>query len=149
MTSIAKGTRSRSRPHVTVAKTPIARKHKYIRGAAREKVAAEFKKKYESGASIRALAEEIGRSYGFVHRMLSDSGVNLRARGGGVRKTPTTPNQRSPDMSDPKKIAKFEANLAGIETQMAKPDITPVEMAHHENLAQIVEKSIAIEKAKP
>ncbi|MGW7189853.1 helix-turn-helix domain-containing protein [Streptomyces sp. NPDC054838] len=47
-----------------------------VTGAARDKLAADLKKKYDSGASIRALAEETGRSYGFVHRMLSESGVN-------------------------------------------------------------------------
>jgi hypothetical protein len=56
-----------------------------VTGAAREKLAAELKKKYDSGASIRALAEETGRSYGFVHRMLSESGVTLRGRGGATR----------------------------------------------------------------
>jgi len=56
-----------------------------VTGAAREKLAADLKKKYDSGASIRALAEETGRSYGFVHRMLSESGVILRGRGGATR----------------------------------------------------------------
>lgn len=56
-----------------------------VTGVAREKLATELKKKYDSGASIRALAEETGRSYGFVHRMLSESGVNLRGRGGATR----------------------------------------------------------------
>ncbi len=56
-----------------------------VTGAAREKLAADLKKKYDSGASIRALAEETGRSYGFVHRMLSESGVVLRGRGGATR----------------------------------------------------------------
>ena len=35
--------------------------------------------------SIRALAQSTGRSYGFVHRMLSESGVTLRGRGGATR----------------------------------------------------------------
>src|ERR671918_236064 len=56
-----------------------------VTGAARDKLAADLKKKYDSGASIRALAEETGRSYGFVHRMLSESGVTLRGRGGAAR----------------------------------------------------------------
>jgi hypothetical protein len=56
-----------------------------VTGTAREKLATELKKKYDSGASIRALAEETGRSYGFVHRMLSESGVSLRGRGGATR----------------------------------------------------------------
>src|SRR5690606_39499428 len=56
-----------------------------ITGNTREKLAADLKKKYEKGASIRALAEATGRSYGFVHRVLSESGVQLRGRGGATR----------------------------------------------------------------
>jgi Helix-turn-helix domain len=56
-----------------------------VTGNDRNKLAGELKKKYTSGASIRALAEETGRSYGFVHRMLSESGVSLRGRGGATR----------------------------------------------------------------
>ena len=56
-----------------------------ITGTQRDKLANDLKKKYDSGASIRALAEETGRSYGFVHRMLSESGVTLRGRGGATR----------------------------------------------------------------
>lgn len=56
-----------------------------ITGSTRDKLAADLKKKYEKGASIRALAESTGRSYGFVHRVLSESGVALRGRGGATR----------------------------------------------------------------
>lgn len=56
-----------------------------ITGNARDKLASDLKKKYEKGASIRALAEATGRSYGFVHRVLSESGVTLRGRGGATR----------------------------------------------------------------
>nr|WP_269459670.1 helix-turn-helix domain-containing protein [Allokutzneria albata] len=56
-----------------------------ITGTARDKLAADLKKKYEKGASIRSLAESTGRSYGFVHRVLSESGVTLRGRGGATR----------------------------------------------------------------
>ena len=56
-----------------------------ITGSARDKLASDLKKKYEKGASIRALAEQTGRSYGFVHRVLSESGVQLRGRGGATR----------------------------------------------------------------
>ncbi len=56
-----------------------------ITGTARDKLGAELKKKYEKGASIRALAEATGRSYGFVHRVLSETGVQLRGRGGATR----------------------------------------------------------------
>jgi hypothetical protein len=53
-----------------------------ITGTQRDKLAIDLKKKYEKGASIRALAEQTGRSYGFVHRVLSETGVPLRGRGG-------------------------------------------------------------------
>jgi Helix-turn-helix domain len=56
-----------------------------VTGPNRDKLAADLKKQYESGASIRALAESTGRSYGFVHRLLSESGVSLRGRGGATR----------------------------------------------------------------
>jgi predicted transcriptional regulator len=56
-----------------------------VTGADRAKLATELKRKYTGGASIRALAEETGRSYGFVHRMLTESGVELRGRGGATR----------------------------------------------------------------
>jgi hypothetical protein len=53
-----------------------------ITGTARDTLGADLKRKYEKGASIRALAEATGRSYGFVHRLLSETGVQLRGRGG-------------------------------------------------------------------
>ena len=56
-----------------------------ITGGDRNKLAADLKRRYTSGASIRDLASETGRSYGFVHRMLSEAGVALRGRGGATR----------------------------------------------------------------
>ncbi len=56
-----------------------------VTGGDRQKLASELKKKYTSGQSIRALAAETNRSYGFVHRMLTESGVELRGRGGATR----------------------------------------------------------------
>jgi hypothetical protein len=56
-----------------------------ITGAARDKLGSQLVKRYEKGSSIRALAEETGRSYGFIHRVLSESGVTLRSRGGATR----------------------------------------------------------------
>ena len=57
-----------------------------VTGGDRESLSSQLKKKYEGGSSIRALAEEHGRSYGFVHRILSESGAALRGRGGATRK---------------------------------------------------------------
>ena len=56
-----------------------------ITGAERDKLSSDLRKKYESGQSIRLLAETSGRSYGFVHRILSESGTSLRGRGGATR----------------------------------------------------------------
>ncbi|MBM7787360.1 helix-turn-helix domain-containing protein [Tenggerimyces flavus] len=56
-----------------------------VTGPQRNKLAADLRKKYDGGRSIRSIAEETGRSYGFVHRLLSESGVSLRSRGGATR----------------------------------------------------------------
>jgi hypothetical protein len=68
---------------VVVAET--AKKGTRLSGAEREQLADELSKGYTEGKSIRALAEETGRSYGFVHRLLSESDVSLRSRGGATR----------------------------------------------------------------
>jgi len=57
-----------------------------VTGGDRDKLAADLKKRYEGGESIRLLAESSGRSYGFVHRILNESGATLRGRGGATRK---------------------------------------------------------------
>ncbi|MEV6131995.1 helix-turn-helix domain-containing protein [Streptomyces violaceusniger] len=53
--------------------------------AARNRLAADLKRRYDAGASIRDLAELTGRSYRFVHRMLSEAGVECPRRGGPSR----------------------------------------------------------------
>ena len=63
----------------------VAKKGTRITGSERSTLAVELTKKYLAGASIRALAEESGRSYGFVHRLLSESEAKLRSRGGSTR----------------------------------------------------------------
>lgn len=73
-------------PHADMSPTAVGlRLGARITASARDKLAADLKKKYERGASIRALAESTGRSYGFIHRVLSESGVQLRGRGGATR----------------------------------------------------------------
>jgi predicted transcriptional regulator len=57
-----------------------------IVGGERDKLTATLRKKYDGGSSIRTLAESTGRSYGFVHRILSESGATLRSRGGATRR---------------------------------------------------------------
>ena len=60
-----------------------------VTGGDRDSLSEQLKSKYEGGQSIRALAAESGRSYGFVHRILSEAGASLRGRGGATRKKRT------------------------------------------------------------
>ena len=60
-------------------------------GENRSELASALAEKYQAGASVRSLAEEIGRSYGFVHRVLQEAGVTMRRRGGNTRSRSDTP----------------------------------------------------------
>lgn len=67
------------------------RKGARVVGDDRTKIAEKFTKQYTgttrtAGKSIREIADESGRSYGFVHRVLNEAGVELRGRGGAVTK---------------------------------------------------------------
>lgn len=61
------------------------RKGARITGSEREKLASEVTRQYHKGRSIRELADTHGRSYGFIHRLLSENDVHLRGRGGATR----------------------------------------------------------------
>ena len=63
----------------------LVKKGTRVTGSEREQLASELKTRYESGDSIRALAAATDRSYGFVHRILTESGASLRGRGGATR----------------------------------------------------------------
>ena len=56
-----------------------------VTGVDRSKLAALLGKRYDGGESIRSIAASTGRSYGFVHRILTETGVTLRGRGGATR----------------------------------------------------------------
>lgn len=56
-----------------------------IVGEQREELRSELAQRYAAGESIRAIAEDIGRSYGFVHGVLRQAETPLRARGGSTR----------------------------------------------------------------
>ena len=60
-----------------------------VTGVDRSKLATTLGKRYDSGESIRSLAAATGRSYGFVHRILTETGVTLRGRGGATRRSKT------------------------------------------------------------
>ncbi|YCK42736.1 helix-turn-helix domain-containing protein [Actinomadura sp. ATCC 39365] len=48
-------------------------------------MAAAVAKQYADGESIRYIARDLGRSYGFVHSLLEEAGTELRRRGGDTR----------------------------------------------------------------
>ena len=65
-------------------------KGRRITGADRDRLSTDLRGRYERGASIRDLAADTGRSYGFIHRVLTESGATLRGRGGATRRKRTT-----------------------------------------------------------
>jgi hypothetical protein len=67
-------------------------KGKRITGSARDSLREDLKAKYEAGTSVRVLAESTGRSYGFVHRVLTEAGVEMRPRGGHPRAKQARPS---------------------------------------------------------
>ena len=58
-----------------------------LTGQARDKVRAEAARLYDTGMTIDAVAEAIGRSHGGTHTLLHEAGVQMRRRGGEIRKT--------------------------------------------------------------
>ena len=60
-----------------------------VTGEARDTLARDAVARYQAGASIREIADEHSRSYGFVHKILTESGVALRGRGGATRSRAT------------------------------------------------------------
>ncbi len=69
-----------------MAESTILRKGTRVTGEDRSKLATDLKNRYNAGESIRSLAVSTGRSYGFIHRILTENGVALRGRGGATRK---------------------------------------------------------------
>lgn len=69
-----------------VAESTTLRKGTRVTGEDRNKLATDLKTRYDAGESIRSLAIATGRSYGFIHRILTETGVALRGRGGTTRK---------------------------------------------------------------
>ncbi|MER8002111.1 helix-turn-helix domain-containing protein [Streptomyces sp. NPDC095613] len=46
----------------------------------------EVLKAHSDGYSIRAIADECGRSYGAIYKVLDDAGAKMRPRGGDTRR---------------------------------------------------------------
>ena len=56
-----------------------------ITGTQRTTLASQYARRYAAGDSIRKIADDAGRSFGFVHGVLKEAGVELRGRGGATR----------------------------------------------------------------
>lgn len=64
--------------------------YEHIRDDERDELREALKVRYQAGSSIRELAEETGRSYGFCNRLLHEANVTLRPRGGARTRRPKT-----------------------------------------------------------
>ena len=101
-----------------------------ITGAQRTTLASQYAKRYAAGESIRKIADDAGRSFGFVHGVLKEAGVELRGRGGatrGVKKTAsssaakkTTAAKKTATKKAPAKAAKAPAKKSAAKKAPAK-----------------------------
>lgn len=57
-----------------------------VRGKDRARLVKEIGRRYKRGEPLRALAASTGRSYGFVYRLVIESGQVMRPRGGARRR---------------------------------------------------------------
>lgn len=62
--------------------------YEHVRDDEREELREALKHAYLAGSSIRELAEQTGRSYGFCNRLLHEANVTLRPRGGARTRRP-------------------------------------------------------------
>lgn len=70
----------------------VLKKHEQLRGEARRSLAQVLASRYTAGETLRQIAEDIGRSYGFVNNIVHEGGATMRTRGGprpGPRKRTT------------------------------------------------------------
>lgn len=59
----------------------------YLKGPERQRAAEQAAHLYAQGATIRSIAQQLGRSYGGTRALLLDAKVQLRGRGGHTGKT--------------------------------------------------------------
>jgi len=102
-----------------------------ITGAQRTTLASQYAKRYAAGDSIRKIADDAGRSFGFVHGVLKEAGVELRGRGGATRgvrkatsstarKATTGPAKKAAAKKAPAKAAKAPAKKSTAKKAPAK-----------------------------
>lgn len=67
---------------MTTVQTPTATPRQRLTAEQRTAMGTAMAEDYNGGLSVREIGEKYGRSYGAAHKMLSEVGVTLRARGG-------------------------------------------------------------------
>jgi helix-turn-helix protein len=87
-----------------------------ITGDQRSTLGTAFGERYAGGESIRSIAQDTGRSYGFVHGVLKESGATLRGRGGATR----GPRRGAADKLDAQVVASGGQTTASPERTKAK-----------------------------
>ncbi|HLM21835.1 MAG TPA: helix-turn-helix domain-containing protein [Propionibacteriaceae bacterium] len=89
-------------------------RRRVISGAQRRTLASQYAKRYAAGESIRKIADDAGRSFGFVHGVLQEAGVELRGRGGATRgKAGSARARRKTTAAPTKKAAAKKAPAKG------------------------------------
>jgi transposase len=61
-----------------------------IEGKDRTALRKDVVRQYKAGASIRDMAQQTGRSYGFIYSLLQEGKVKFRPRGGNQSKAKST-----------------------------------------------------------
>lgn len=116
---------------MVTADTPLGAGSR-ITGEARETLAGQLSRRYQAGESIRAIAADLGRSYGFVQTLLREAGVILRTRGGDTRSSVARERQATvaqrttsttvPAVEDPEKVQSLEIQQMVAEPVAEVPD---------------------------
>ena len=90
-----------------------------ITGADRQQLAVQLGQRYAGGESIRAIAEDTGRSFGFVHGLVKESGVTIRGRGGATRGSAATAT-RAATPAVAKKVAGAKSTAKRVSAKLSK-----------------------------
>jgi hypothetical protein len=109
-----------------------------ITGDQRSTLGAAFGQRYAGGESIRSIAADTGRSYGFVHGVLKESGATLRGRGGATR----GPRRDGADKLD------AQASSAGAEQPAASAVRTKAKAAKDKVVEKVSDKAGKAKSAK-
>ena len=123
-----------------------------ITGTQRTTLASQYARRYAAGESIRKIADDAGRSFGFVHGVLKEAGVELRGRGGatrGAKKTASSSAARRGTTAAAKKApAKAPAKKSSAKTAKAPVKKTAAKKAPAKKKSAPAKKKAPARKKK-